>query len=264
MPEKTRFCCPKHSCQKKFTSDSWRLKQLKLHHPEHVHVTHQKNLTIRSTPWHVQNTQYCPFNAHTDSVEDLHAYPYPEHIEIIRDSESQPLTPLLPHTDTYIGDSTPLNNRNATLMVRLRRTYKTIPTTHLRRLKSTSISSVGTRTRAWSRTMMMCWRKKTQLCVSQASKTEIGSRSSWLPCWMIRLLGCGTYTLWRIWDRRTITNAPSNTGVETSSKAWDGWGGSQPTQSISHMHLSVALAAIRHRNASILKCTLWTADGTYR
>jgi len=157
-----------------------------------------------------------------------------------------------------------LSDGNVTLRVALRWTYRTIPTTHLRRVKSTNISSVGPRRWVWRRKMTTCPRKKTPRCVCQASKTGIASRSSCVACQMIRLSGSGNYTLSRIWDGMTITNGLSNTGVETSSKALDGWCGSQSTWSISFTPLSIALTAIRHRNASILKCTLRTGGGRHR
>jgi len=81
---------------------------------------------------------------------------------------------------------------------------------------------------------------------------------------MIRLSGSGNYTRSRIWDGMTMTNALSNTGVETSSKAWGGWCSSQPTPRISFMPLTVASTAIRHRNAAIPKCTLRTSGGRNR
>jgi hypothetical protein len=148
--------------------------------------------------------------------------------------------------------------------VALRWTYNIIHTTLLRRMKGTNISRVGSRRRAWRRTLLMCWRKTTPLGVFQASKMGIGFRISWLLCQMIRLSGCGHYTLLRIWDGMTITNALSNTGVETLSKAWDGWCGSQPMLSISFTPLSVALTATHHQNASILKRTLRTGSGRHK
>jgi len=54
-----------------------------------------------------------------------------------------------------------LRHGNATLRVALRRTHRTIPTTRLRRVESTNISSVGSRRNVWRRTMTICWRKKT-------------------------------------------------------------------------------------------------------
>jgi len=157
-----------------------------------------------------------------------------------------------------------LSHGDATLRVALRRTYRSIPATHLRRVKITNICSVESRRRVWRHTMTTCGRKKTPLCVSKASKTRMVFRSSWLACQMIRLSGSGNYTLSRIWDGMTITNALSNTGVETSSKASDGWWSSQPTPCISFPPLSIALTAIRPRIASIPKCTLRTGGGRHR
>ena len=159
---------------------------------------------------------------------------------------------------------TPLSHRNATLRAAMRRTYKIIPTIRLWRVKSTNISTVESTTRPFRRTRTTCWRKNTPLCVSQASKTGLESRSTELACHMIWLSGSGNYTLSRIWDGMTITNTLSNTGVETSSIAWDGKCGSQPTLSIGYSPPSGALTAIHPRNPDILKCTLETGGGRHR
>jgi len=143
------------------------------------------------------------------------------------------------------------------------RTYKPIPTTHLQRVKSTNISSVGSRWRAWRRTVTTHWRKKTPLCVSKASKTGMASRSSWLACRMFWLPESGNYTLSRIWNGMIMTNDQSNTGVETSSKGWDGWCGSQRVASIGFTPLSLALTARRHRHVSIPKFKLQTGGGRH-
>jgi len=135
------------------------------------------------------------------------------HRHLLRRQQTYTLAPLLRCSIIL------LSNGNTMLRVALRRTFKTMPTSCLRRVQSTNISSVGSRWKAWWRTMTKCWWKKWPLCVSQASKMVIASRHLWLALQMIRLSGSGNYTLSRIWDGITITNALSNTEVETSSKA---------------------------------------------
>ena len=151
-----------------------------------------------------------------------------------------------------------LSHGSAILRVPMRRIHKTIPTTHLRCVWSINVSSVGSRRSIWRHTMTTCWRKKTLLGISYWSTTRMASSSEWLACQMIRLWKSRNYTLLRIWHGMTITNALSNTVVETSSQVYDSWCSSQPTPGISFMPFSGTLPEILHWNASILKFTLWT------
>ena len=109
MPEKTPFRCPEFSCRKKFTSDSWQLKHIKFHLPEHLQVARQKNLTVCRAPPGVEPAERREFNANKHSVEDLHAFPYLKHLAHITDSESEPPRPPPPQTETYPGAGAPLN-----------------------------------------------------------------------------------------------------------------------------------------------------------
>jgi len=108
MTGKTPFHCPELSRRKMFPSDSWRLKDIKWHHPERLQVARQTFLMISSPPQHVEPPQHCEFNADQDSVEDLDKFPYLKHVDNIPDYQSQSRPPPLPWMEIYTEASTPL------------------------------------------------------------------------------------------------------------------------------------------------------------
>jgi len=112
MPEKNSFRCSKFSCRKKFTSDSWLLGNIKLHHPERLHAARQKILSICSAPRIVEPAQHRELNDKKDSVEDLAAFPYVKHSDNVADSESQP-PPHLARMDIYPSTGAPQIECNA-------------------------------------------------------------------------------------------------------------------------------------------------------
>jgi hypothetical protein len=111
MREKTLFSGHQFSCQKKFTSDSWRLKHIKLLHSEHHQVV--KNMTVGSASRRVEPTPHGELNINKDSVADLYSFPYLGHVENIADSLSQPPPLLLQRTDIYPGAGAPLSDYSA-------------------------------------------------------------------------------------------------------------------------------------------------------
>jgi len=107
MPVDTPIRCPECLCRKKFTTDSWWLKPIESHHPEHLQVARQKNLTIRSSPRCVEPAQHRVFNTNKNSLEDLDVLHYLEHLENVADSQSQsPLPPQL-RTESFAGAGAP-------------------------------------------------------------------------------------------------------------------------------------------------------------
>jgi len=96
-------------------------------------------------------------NANKDSVEDWDAYRYLEHIDnnakleyiISRGQEHIPAPAL--H-----GAITQPSHGNMMPRVAWWQTYTSIPTTHLRQVKSTNIPTVESRPRAWRPIMATC------------------------------------------------------------------------------------------------------------
>jgi len=101
MTEKTPFRCPGFCCLEKFTSDTWGLIHIKLHHPEDCQVAPQNNLTIHSAPQSMEPAQHRKFNTNKALVEDLDVIPYLELIKNGRDLESQFPPPPQPWMEIY-------------------------------------------------------------------------------------------------------------------------------------------------------------------
>jgi len=153
MPVKNTLCRAEFSCPKKFTLDSWRLNHIKLHHPEHLQVARQRNLVIDSAPRRIEPAQHREFNFNKDLVEDLDAFPYFEPLENLADSQSQPPPPPPPWTESYPVTGALLSDYIAEPWDRdaqgcLETKLHKNPTTHLRGMKSRTISIVGSRRRA--------------------------------------------------------------------------------------------------------------------
>jgi len=83
---------------------------MKLHHPGHVQVAHQKNLTNLTAPRRVEPAQCREHYTNKHSVEVVGAFPYLKHVENITDSESQPPQPALRGVETYPGTGPPLSD----------------------------------------------------------------------------------------------------------------------------------------------------------
>jgi len=111
--EKTPFHCPNFSCRKMFTSDSWRLKHIKLHYPEHIQVARQRNLTICSAHRRIEPAQGRKFNAYKVSVEHMDMIPYLKHVENIADSRYEPPSHLLMRTESYPAAGAPRSDHIA-------------------------------------------------------------------------------------------------------------------------------------------------------
>jgi len=269
MPIKTPFRCPKFWCRKKFTSASWQLKHIKLHHPAHRQVARQKNLTIRSAPRCVEPTQRHGFSPTKDSVEVLDTFPYLEELENVADSESQPPPPPPPRMDTYPGAGAPLGEyiaepwecdaagcletilqNNPYHLFATREGYKYIQCRIKKKGMKTDYDNVP----------------KEEYTALQFRSFKTGDCIQTLVASMPDDQALGEWELHTLEDMKWNDNhqCPIKYWSRDIIKAWDGCCGSQPALSIIFTPLSIALTAIRHRTASIPKRILRTCGGRHR
>jgi len=106
MPENIPLRDPEFAFRNKFTSDSGRLNDIKLHSPDHRRVARVKHLAIRGAPQRIQPAHRCEFHTNIYPVEDLDPFPYLEHVQNIADWKSQPPPTPWPRTEIYPGTGT--------------------------------------------------------------------------------------------------------------------------------------------------------------
>jgi len=216
-PEMATFHCHVFSYWKKFIPHSWRLKHMKLHHPEHHQVAHQENLTIRSEPEAFNLLSIV--NSRRTKIQSMTWTCFPNS-NTLETSHTRSLNHRHPLCHRHRHTPAPalhwvitsLSHWNATSRVTLREFDRTIPTIHLWCVKSTNTSSVGSWRREWRRTMTTYWTNKTPLYVSHDSQMRMVSRSFWLAAQMIRLSG--------EWKLQTLKAVRSNDKHQRPIKYW--------------------------------------------
>jgi len=268
-PEKSPFRCPQCSRHERFTSDSWRLKHINLHDPEHHQVECQKIVTMHSIPHHVEPTQRHESNGTSDSVEKLDICSYLDHLEQISGSESQPPPPPLPQTEIYHGASALLceyiaepGEQDAQCCLEtdvLNNPYYPFVTREEYKYIQCGIKKRGMKT-YYDNVL------KEANTALRIPSFRIGDGIKKLVASMPDDQALAHWELHTLEDVRWNDNHqhPIEYWSRDISNRMRWWGGSQRTPSISCMPLSVALTAICHQNATIPKCTLWTGGGRHR
>ena len=109
--------CPDYRCNRKFETDTWRLKHIRTHHPDFlppptINFRPKRNSLSKSVRTNSQRCINSPhpreFNANKDPVEDCDAYPYVEHLVSITEPTPVETPPPQPWTETYPNAGTPL------------------------------------------------------------------------------------------------------------------------------------------------------------
>jgi hypothetical protein len=236
LPEKPPLLCAEFSFRKMFISDRWQilishytiLNTFKLHarriwpsaaRPDTLYMPCMVYWTQSKIE---SKTETLVATSNLLKISQIRSL---DHRDLLCRGQTHTLAPVLHWAMTL------LSHGNAMLMVALRQNCRSIPTTCLWGVKSTNISGVESRKSVWRHTMRMFARKITQICVSEASKMRIASRSLWLAWQMIQLSGSGNYTLSRIAEAMTITHTPSYTWLQISLNELDAWWCRQPTPS---------------------------------